>query len=281
MERKSKEFQELKQGKSSVSEYLSQFTQLARYGKADVATEADRTSRFLNGLNSLLKDRLVAHDFPTFQHLVDKALKQENSRKELEEQCKRKAPSHHGAGGSRPKYQQRQFQKGPNPRFPRPNAPVPSNSYQTPKANVGGFHANTAGRACFRCGQEGHFANACPNRDNTGPTPVKFNLGSAAKTPQPGQGRGVPQTPASAPRAPGQFGRGRVNNVIAEQAQEAPDIVLGKFLVNSELGTVLFDSGASHSFVTKAFAEKHRLPIGTSKVYLIVQSPGGELRTNA
>ena len=51
MEMKRKEFLELKQGKLMVPEYLSCFTQLARYGKADVLKEEDKTSRFLHGLN--------------------------------------------------------------------------------------------------------------------------------------------------------------------------------------------------------------------------------------
>jgi hypothetical protein len=47
--------------------------------------------------------------------------------------------------------------------------------------------------------------------------------------------------------------RGRVNHVTAEQAQDAPSVVLGTFLVNSVPAKVLFDSGASHSFITEEF----------------------------
>ena len=99
---KRKEFLELKQGKLTVLEYLSSFTQLARYSKADVSKEEDKTSRFLNGLNPGLKDRLVAHDFLTFQHLVNKAILQENTKKELEEHQKHKAPhqNQHSVGNS-------------------------------------------------------------------------------------------------------------------------------------------------------------------------------------
>jgi hypothetical protein len=35
----------------------------------------------------------------------------------------------------------------------------------------------------------------------------------------------------------------RVNHVIAEEAQEAKDFVLGMFLTNSVPATILFDSG--------------------------------------
>jgi hypothetical protein len=39
---------------------------------------------------------------------------------------------------------------------------------------------------------------------------------------------------------------GRVNHVTAEEAQEAKDVVLGTFLINSVPAKVLFVSGASH-----------------------------------
>ena len=54
--------------------------------------------------------------------------------------------------------------------------------------------------------------------------------------------------------------RGRVNHVTAEQAQDASGVVLGTFLVNSKPATVLFDSGASHSFITEQFVAKHDIP---------------------
>ena len=47
--------------------------------------------------------------------------------------------------------------------------------------------------------------------------------------------------------------RGQVNLISAEEAQEAPDVVLGTLSVNSHPATVLFDSGASHSFVSEFF----------------------------
>jgi hypothetical protein len=44
-----------------------------------------------------------------------------------------------------------------------------------------------------------------------------------------------------------------MNHVTAEEAAEAPDVVLGTFLINSVPAKVLFDSGASHLFVTEKF----------------------------
>ena len=56
MELKRDEFRALTQGKMTMSEYLSRFTQLACYGRADIPTEADKTAKFLKGLNPGLKD---------------------------------------------------------------------------------------------------------------------------------------------------------------------------------------------------------------------------------
>jgi predicted aspartyl protease len=56
-------------------------------------------------------------------------------------------------------------------------------------------------------------------------------------------------------------------------------MVLGTFLVNSVPATVLFDLGASHSFITDQFVTKHNLSMSSMKNPLIVSSPGGEMKT--
>jgi hypothetical protein len=64
-----------------------------------------------------------------------------------------------------------------------------------------------------------------------------------------------------------------------DEAQQAPNVVLGMFLASSHPATILFDSGASHSFVSSSFVAKHSLPIATMKHTMLVSSPGGEMRT--
>jgi hypothetical protein len=66
--------------------------------------------------------------------------------------------------------------------------------------------------------------------------------------------------------------------VTAESVLEDTDTVYGMFLINSIPASVLFDSGASHSFVTKSFVEKHNIPNYPLKKKLLIRSPGGELR---
>jgi hypothetical protein len=67
--------------------------------------------------------------------------------------------------------------------------------------------------------------------------------------------------------------------VSTEEAQQAQDVVLDMFLASSHPATVLFDSGASHSFISSSFVVWHQLPITIMKQTMLVSSPGGELRT--
>jgi hypothetical protein len=43
--------------------------------------------------------------------------------------------------------------------------------------------------------------------------------------------------------------------------------------------TVLFDSGASHSFITERFVTKHDVPRSSMKTHLLISSPSGEMKS--
>jgi hypothetical protein len=65
--------------------------------------------------------------------------------------------------------------------------------------------------------------------------------------------------------------------VAAEEAQQAPDVVIGMFLINDTSAVVLFDSRASHSFISAAYVRKHNLPLPPLRCQMIVSSPGGDM----
>jgi hypothetical protein len=65
--------------------------------------------------------------------------------------------------------------------------------------------------------------------------------------------------------------------VAVEEAQEAPDVVIGMFLINDTSAVVPFDSEALHSFISIAFVEKYNLPLALLRCQMIVSSPGGDM----
>jgi hypothetical protein len=66
--------------------------------------------------------------------------------------------------------------------------------------------------------------------------------------------------------------------VAAETAQEAQDIVFSIFPVNSAPTSILFDSGASYSFISAQFVAKHGIPMHTMSNHMLVSSPGGNMK---
>jgi hypothetical protein len=109
---------------------------------------------------------------------------------------------------------------------------------------------------CFKCGMNGHLTRQCPNKSSA-----------------PGA-RGQ-----SRPQGQQNYTYSKVNHVTTEEDQQAQDVVLGMFLAGSRPATVLFDSGASYSFISSSFVVKHHLLITIMKQTMLVSSPGGKMRT--
>jgi hypothetical protein len=53
----------------------------------------------------------------------------------------------------------------------------------------------------------------------------------------------------------------RLTHLTAEDAQDAPNAVYGMFLVQGDLASILFDSGATCSYISSKFAREHRIPV--------------------
>jgi hypothetical protein len=88
MKLKKKEFEDLKQGSMTVSEYVTRFTQLSHYAPDNVDTDEKKQDWFLSRLNDGLAYALEARDFINFQDMVDKTLVLENRRGIMEQKRK-------------------------------------------------------------------------------------------------------------------------------------------------------------------------------------------------
>jgi hypothetical protein len=54
---------------------------------------------------------------------------------------------------------------------------------------------------------------------------------------------------------------------------------MGTFLVANHPVVILFDSGASHTFISKKFVEQHCISYNESREGFIIHSPGGQIFT--
>ena len=72
-----------------------------------------------------------------------------------------------------------------------------------------------------------------------------------------------------------------MNHLDVEELVNEPDAVMGMFPLNSIPAVVLFDTGASHSFISMAFVNKNGLHTETIGKTITVSSPGGEMLVNS
>ena len=157
---------------------------------------------------------------------------------------------------------------------------------RAPQRNASQVTTNNSNmRACFNCREMGHFIADCPYAKNKPATSAFSNTVNGPKPVLTGANRVPIRNNSNANnnsqqmRQPQQsFGRARINHINAQEAQGAQDVVLGEYLVSSALATILFDSGASHSFISSTFVEKHNIPTVLLKTHLLTRTPGGDIK---
>jgi hypothetical protein len=120
------------------------------------------------------------------------------------------------------------------------------------------FLGQSVGTTCYKCGKNEHYANVCPQR--IGSTPIQN------KQQTPGSGKG--------------FSIARVNQVSAKATADGADIAIGMFYVNAILAAILFDSGATHSFISARYTNANELPLQGMKTPMVVITPKGPVEAN-
>jgi hypothetical protein len=71
-----------------------------------------------------------------------------------------------------------------------------------------------------------------------------------------------------------------VNHLEAEAIQDALDVAVGMFPVESYPAKVIFDTGTTHSFVSISWVEAHNIPVEPMVPPLRVNSVGGKVQSD-
>jgi hypothetical protein len=71
-----------------------------------------------------------------------------------------------------------------------------------------------------------------------------------------------------------------VNHLEADTVQETLGLALGTFFVEYHYANVLFDTGATHSFVTASWVESHNILVAPMYPPMRVSSIGGRTQTD-
>nr|AAX96594.1 retrotransposon protein, putative, Ty3-gypsy sub-class [Oryza sativa Japonica Group]AAX96644.1 retrotransposon protein, putative, Ty3-gypsy sub-class [Oryza sativa Japonica Group]ABA93204.1 retrotransposon protein, putative, Ty3-gypsy subclass [Oryza sativa Japonica Group] len=189
MRMKKNEFRRLRQGNTTVQEYLNRFTQLARYAIGDLADEEEKIDKFIEGLNDELRRPMIGQDHESFQSLINKGVPQ-----------RLKGAT---SSGWKPPIVATNRPAAPS-HFNRPVAI--QNRTSTPTLAAPGAKKNVD---CFNYGEYGHYANSCPHPRKT-PVRTGANAMTVRGTTTPAVGRGLFKIPQTNRTATG-FGRGQAS----------------------------------------------------------------------
>ena len=69
----------------------------------------------------------------------------------------------------------------------------------------------------------------------------------------------------------------QVNFTEAEEILQNEPVMAGMFTINFHLAYVLFDSGASHSFMSMGFAQRHNISLMAIPIAYRISTPGEQL----
>jgi hypothetical protein len=154
----------------------------------------------------------------------------------------------------RPFNQNRSSTRPPSYPFKQPvfigpaTAPTSTTQLSAPGTCLPALSSSSNG--CFNCGKSGHFIKDCPypkrNNSNNQQNPGNSSQ-SKVNTTNNTAGKNMKKT-------------GRIYYTQVATTPEGEPVMMGTFLVANHPAVILFDYGASHTFISKKFVEKYCIP---------------------
>ena len=95
---KKRKFHNLRQVNCTVGQYVDEFSKLVRYSPDDVATDAVKQEKFMEGLNDEMSMQLMVATLNNYQELVDKALMIEGKQKQIESRKRKYGQGKYNSG---------------------------------------------------------------------------------------------------------------------------------------------------------------------------------------
>ena len=275
---KEQEFLRLKQGQMSVIEYAAKFNELSRFAPNQVATEEMKMDHFEQGLKGPIKRMIAGHAFTSFQEMYQRAVKIARVIEETDAEGRQMglAKRKFGQGGSSAQGSKRfrnfnlAKDRGKGVQVALRQEIEPCN--QCGRIHYGPCKYGTQG--CYGCGALDHKLAECPKQAWNRRSSIQGSGTGANSVPQrgrppvntaPGGNRGGKRPQAG----------GRVFSLAGGEAEDLTATVSGTLLIKHLNAHVLFDSGATHSFVNPSFAKKLANKPSEMDVQLYVTTPLG------